>query len=550
MGLTIGQAIWVSVKPIIKIYLIIGTGFFLAKTNILTVAASRTLSDIVLTVLLPSLSFNKIVGSIEDSDIKDVGIICLTAVLIFGTGLFFAYVLSKLLPVPKEWRGGILAGGMFPNISDLPIAILQTMDQGGLVFSEKEGDKGVASVIIFLAMFMICLFNLGGFRLVEMDFHYNDEENATTDSGSDVQQNVQGSVSGQLSQFNIPLGSPSESFREKDPEANSRNSMPNGNDSSSVIDPIVSPPVQLGEEDLVTRRYTNTTQNTAHSVAASLRSIDLRELPAQNINDLIREYSNVDQFGTRRGSVASSFKVQPPQTKRDVTKLSRIVTSDATVRNQDIKDSGKVLPEKIRKIPGMNILLFFLKNCLRPCSMAVLVALIIAFIPWVKALFVTTDKTPNMKQAPDGLPPLNFIMDYTNYLGSASVPFGLMLLGATLGRLKIKKLYPGFWKTAVCLVILRQCVMPIFGVLWCDRLVKAGWLSWEKDSMLLLVIVIDWGLPTMTTIIYFTASFTPPDAVETVQMDCVAFFLMLQYPLLIISMPFLVTYFLMVQMKV
>lgn len=182
--------------------------------------------------------------------------------------------------------------------------------------------------------------------------------------------------------------------------------------------------------------------------------------------------------------------------------------------------------------------------------MAVLVALIIAFIPWVKALFVTTDKTPNMKQAPDGLPPLNFIMDYTNYLGSASVPFGLMLLGATLGRLKIKKLYPGFWKTAVCLVILRQCVMPIFGVLWCDRLVKAGWLSWEKDSMLLLVIVIDWGLPTMTTIIYFTASFTPPDAVETVQMDCVAFFLMLQYPLLIISMPFLVTYFLMVQMKV
>ena len=118
MGLTIGQAIWVSVKPIIKIYLIIGTGFFLAKTNILTVAASRTLSDIVLTVLLPSLSFNKIVGSIEDSDIKDVGIICLTAVLIFGTGLFFAYVLSKLLPVPKEWRGGILAGGMFPNISD------------------------------------------------------------------------------------------------------------------------------------------------------------------------------------------------------------------------------------------------------------------------------------------------------------------------------------------------------------------------------------------------------------------------------------------------
>ena len=178
MGLTVGEAIWASVKPIIKIYMIIATGFGLAKGNILTVAATRTCSDIVLTVLLPSLSFNKIVSSIDYRDAKDVGIICLTAVMIFGTGLFFAFVVRKVLPVPKKWRGGILAGGTFPNISDLPIAILQTMDQG-LLFTEEEADKGIASVIIFLAMFMICIFNLGGFRLIEMDFEYADEENAS-----------------------------------------------------------------------------------------------------------------------------------------------------------------------------------------------------------------------------------------------------------------------------------------------------------------------------------------------------------------------------------
>ena len=95
MSITLGEAIWASVKPIIKIYLIIGVGFLLSKLNILTVEAARVVSDIVLTVLLPCLSFNKIVANIEDNDIKYVGIICLTAFLIFGTGWLCAYIVKK-----------------------------------------------------------------------------------------------------------------------------------------------------------------------------------------------------------------------------------------------------------------------------------------------------------------------------------------------------------------------------------------------------------------------------------------------------------------------
>lgn len=181
--------------------------------------------------------------------------------------------------------------------------------------------------------------------------------------------------------------------------------------------------------------------------------------------------------------------------------------------------------------------------------MAVIVGLTIAFIPWVKALFVTTSHTPYIPSAPDRQPPLSFLMDYTSYVGAASVPFGLLLLGGTLGRLKINKLYPGFWKSAVLLVAIRLCIMPIFGVLWCNRLVRAGWLHYEEDKMLLFVIVMDWGLPSMTTIIYFTASYTPEDAKETVQMDCVSFFLMIQYPILAVSLPFLASFYIKVKLK-
>ena len=676
MHITIGQAIWASVKPIIKIYLIIGTGFFLSRMNILTAETTRAISDVVLTILLPCLSFNKIVANIEDNDIKAVGIICLTSIMLFATGLFFAWVIRRFMSVPKQWYGGILAGGMFPNISDLPIAYIQTMDQG-FIFTEEEGGRGVADVIIFLAMFLICLFNLGGFRMIENDFKYYDEENAIheneysngsgeddgeiennsnspndllnqhsslSDSVTDEKNSGGGQEEGNSIIEKRKLNSVSKSFDNSDslvsslddnkeveiirpPEAYHRNvknkpTDPNNNNnnnnmsskdqlslhnsilttesspasslrtensidseaySTSARDNIVrtlSQPVPMTPKTLEHRRNINFHHQRYHKQersknlstayqsypndnnrlnrVVSSRSIDNRGLPPQTLQDIINEYSNVDQFGRpRRSSLvsasSSNHSLSSPQPSRleriKSSNLTRILTSDATVSKKDIEESGSSLPKWLRKFPLTSLVVFFLKNCLRPCSMAVIIALIIAFIPWVKALFVTTSNTPHIKQAPDGQPALSFIMDFTSYVGAAEVPFGLLLLGATLGRLRVGTLYPGFWKAACLLVVLRQCVMPIFGVLWCDRLVKAGWLNWINDKMLLFVMTINWDLPTMTTLIYFTASYTPPDTPHPIQMECVSFFLMLQYPVMLISLPFLVTYFLKVQMK-
>ncbi|QLQ79711.1 hypothetical protein HG537_0C03590 [Torulaspora globosa] len=579
MSVPLGPVIWASFKPIIKIYLIIGTGFMLARMGILSVETTRSISDLVLTVLLPCLSFNKIVANIEGKDIKTVGIICLSSVILFATGFFFAYVVRRTMPVPRQWYGGILAGGMFPNISDLPIAYLQTMDQGFL-FTEEEGEKGVACVIIFLAMFLICVFNLGGFRLVESDFHYKDEESAVHDIEDDMEPSEQ-ALSTESSSDTGPketMPKPEKAVTKhsgSNSEGNSEESLP-----TSVLDgqspsraslstqtgqnvdqnypdaPMMrNQPIAYTEENQLSHRLSRSS-----SVVTTVRSIDLRDGPPQNINNLIREYSNVDQYGhPRRSSLTSyvdgaslrhSLRGLPSAEENRNSTLTKILTSDATVSKHDIEASGGSLPKWLKKIPLTSFVVFFLKNCLRPCSMAVILALIVAFIPWVKALFVTTESTPKLSQAPDNAPALSFLMDFTGYLGAASVPFGLLLLGATLGRLKIGKLYPGFWKSAVVLVILKMCVMPIFGVLWCDRLVKAGWVNWEDDKMLLFVIAIDWGLPTMTTLIYFTASYTPPDAEDTTQIECTSFFLMIQYPVMAVSLPFLVSYFLKVQMKV
>lgn len=556
----------------IKIYLIIGTGFGLAKINILSVEATRAISDIILTLLMPCLAFSKIVANIEDSDIKNVGIVCLSAVMIFATGLFGAFVVRQTMPVPKQWRGGILAGGMFGNISDLPIAYIQTLDQG-LVFTPEEGNKGVANVIIFLTMFLLCLFNLGGFRLIEADFKYQDEESAHTEADN-YEPTQQLSIPDENSSSVISSKEANDKVQ-RPPKTVTRSEELSRSASHEHPPSIASNPTTVAsytsgynEPDRQPLAYTQNSRTGSvkprqQSATESIRSIDRREMPPEDVTHLIREYSNVDQYGHRRKSTttghtgdepeeapAGSTRGQSSMERIRSSTLTRMLTSDATVGREDIEDSGKsLLPNWMRKISITKYFVFFLKNCLRPCSMAVIIALTIAFIPWVKALFVSGSSVPHIAQAPDNQAPLSFIMDYTTYIGAASVPFGLLLLGATLGRLKIKKLHPGFWKSALVLVCLRLCIMPIIGVLWCNRLVRAGWLHYEEDKMLLFVIVIDWALPTMTTIIYFTASYTPPDAKETVQMDCVSFFLMIQYPILAISLPFVASFYIKVKLK-
>jgi predicted permease len=538
--ISLGPVIWSSVKPIIKIYLILITGFLLAKKNMLTVETTRSLSDIILTVFLPCLTFNKIVANVQGSDIKDIGIICLSSVLIFGTGALCSLIVKLCTRVPKKWTGGIFAGGIFPNISDIPIAYIQTMDTG-LILTEAEGEKGIAHVIIFLAMFLLCLFNLGGFRLIEYDFRETGDEES--------QENAPESED-KTSRANT-LDSAANSLNQDEPDQLSKRDHNEGgqedndmNDSESDSESIeFHRPVAL-TEDVLRRRHNSiasrgltpslsrasatsqlsqasqSTTSTSHSLRSMHRVADLRRLPSQTMSDVIDEYTESENV---------------PIEESDRARLARILTSEVGVTGEDIK---KTSPSFLKKY-HLSLVSFFFQNCLRPCSFTLIISLIIAFIPWTKALFVQT--SVSMPNAPDELPPLNFVMDYTAYVGAASVPIALMLLGGCIARLKFGNLEPGFWLSALILVILRLCVMPIIGVLWVNRLTSAGWIS-EDDAILKFVICISWALPSMTTQIYFTAFLTKPDAVDKTQMDCTSFYLLIQYPILVISLPVLVTY--------
>lgn len=169
MALSIGGAIYVSIKPLIKIFLNCAIGFYLARQNILSVEVVQSLSVVIINVLMPALIFNKVIESISGSDIALIGVFCLTMILYLSLGLTFSFITKLCTPSPKYWTGGLIVAGTMTNIGDLPIAYVTTLASGTL-FSTKDGSRGTAYSIIFLTVFIFAFFNLGAFRLLERDF--------------------------------------------------------------------------------------------------------------------------------------------------------------------------------------------------------------------------------------------------------------------------------------------------------------------------------------------------------------------------------------------
>ncbi|CCH42963.1 putative transporter [Wickerhamomyces ciferrii] len=474
----LGDIIYTAVKPIFKIYIIIFLGFLIGRKNILTVQTARTISDMVLFILLPSLIFNKIVTNIQNSDIKQIGIIVLICLCLFSMGAIFALLSHYFTRGPRYWRGGSLMVGLCPNISDLPIAYMTTF-AGGIVFNEEQGEKGIAYICMFTMVQILMQFNLGTFKLIAWDFNTQLQED------SDIENNPKEMSTTQTNQSSISSSSSSrESF---DQEQN-----------------------QIIPLENLQRSSTSNSQHSSHSTQS------IRRQRSQSIHDVINEYSESERI--------RSGKVEP--IPGDFTDLTTIPT-----KQPPAKGNWKTIPKRL--------FWFFLDNFTKPVSLACTIGIIISMIPWVKALFVKTNQT-SLPNAPDQEPPLSFIMDFTGYLGQATVPLGLLILGSTLSRLEVKSLGNfKIWSTPLALTFIRLILLPIIGVLINTRLSKIGW--YKDDEILQFICTMVFGLPNATSLIYITAFFTPLEG-DFKQMDYLALTYILEYPILAISLPFLTTY--------
>jgi hypothetical protein len=138
------------------------------------------------------------------------------------------------------------------------------------------------------------------------------------------------------------------------------------------------------------------------------------------------------------------------------------------------------------------------RSLLNPATISIAISIPIALIRPVKALFVPIDDSP-IPHAPDGYPPLYFILDTANFLGAASVPIGLVCLGTALAKMKLPKKWTALPLGAIgSLAIGKLIISPILGVLIVNGFVKTGFIH-EDDKILRFVAMFFSCMPTATT---------------------------------------------------
>ncbi|KAG7195825.1 uncharacterized protein KQ657_002210 [Scheffersomyces spartinae] len=603
MSISTGSVIYTSVRPIFKIYFIITIGIFLAKKNILSVPTCRDISDLVVTALMPCLIFNQVVTNLKSSDIQNLGVIFFLATLLFSFGFLLAFVTYYVTKSPKRWFGGLLSVGLFPNISDLPIAYLQTLSKGTL-FTTLEVNRGVAFVCLFLAAQVLYQFTFGLYQLVEWDFKEelaasrggdveskeNDGTSARKQSGeshltsTDVSQTISSSIIEQDDEQNDDgrlRDDGSRPLAAVDREKASRRSTSKLSSTSRKreqqqhedflraheVQRITSNAISSINSDFddeysqpksVTSSHGRGSFSSRNSVnKASLnssvpqnllrvasRATDIRKMPSQTVDDVINEYSEIEglrQHTVRRvATVTTEVAAAPIEPSTLGSNLPGHISQDnesslsATTSPSIVQSFSKKLRSKWKARA-----LVMLKNFLGPNSVALIISIAVAFSPPLKALFVPSTQV-HIHPAPDNQPPLSFIMDVASYVGAASVPMGLLLLGATISRLQIKKMPSGFWKTAVVITCCRLVILPIIGVGLTTGFQHGGW--YGDDPMIRFVSVLEFGLPNATALVYFTAFYTDPKSEDHLQMDCLAICLLCQYSVLFITLPILVLF--------
>ncbi|KAK6539317.1 Protein M3, variant 2 [Orbilia ellipsospora] len=237
--------------------------------------------------------------------------------------------------------------------------------------------------------------------------------------------------------------------------------------------------------------------------------------------------------GRNRDPKASASASEPPEYQEKDS--SRTATVPLTRPSSlDITAPPQIPPAN--RTRGQKIL-DHMKLFITIPSITLLSALVISVVPYLRALFVQTQGV-NMPTAPDGKPPLDFVIQFASYGGQLSPVMGLAMLGAALSRIRVRHLPEGFWITIVATCVLKLIIGPVLGILWIEGL-KHTPLIRDDQKMMQLVIAITGAMPAATSQVYITTLYAPEDAPEMSQLSAM---LLAQYAIMIITLPIVTTF--------
>ncbi|KAF9962576.1 Protein M3, partial [Mortierella alpina] len=527
--------------PIIKFLVLGGCGAIMAKHGLLTPAGAKVVAGLILNYTLPALLFAKMLSCVNQENIEELGFVALIAVLYILMGAILGLVMQRTGLVPKRLYWGIVAATMFTNFGDLPISIILAVSDHP-PFLVGDGARGTAYSSVFISVFYLFLFPLGGYRLIRYD-HVKESkrlENLTTQLHthgpglSPLGNGSSDSLSGDTltthpdrSRACQPQHDGPHKQHLSSPVPQPMRQDPNGLQSTfSATSTMISMDYNMEEsakemsvESMVSNGTGATRFSTGHdddhhlikgAGASRLKSIKSPLFKSYQPPPLEQPPLSASSASLRSNSPSPYISLTPPASSRQ-QRHEQLTETMATVPLEapaPVEDTAPPLP----KVPPPHLsksyetkqkkevhifwrVFHSTREYLTPPTIGLLLGLLVALTPLRKLFVPTDDPLPS----PDDLPPLSFIHEITLMLGGCCVPLGLTVLGASLSRLKPGRMRP-LIPALTMITVAKMVISPLVGILLVQLvLVKHyGWVS-AQNHMLQFTLMLMSGSPTSIT---------------------------------------------------
>ena len=142
---------FVVLKQMIMMFLLIMTGYFLYKRRLISSAASKDMSALVVNVCSPALIISSVLSGSVPASRSSTGIVALLAVCSYFILIFLAYILVRLLRITIEQQDAYLLMTIFGNLGYIGIPVSMAV----------IGPESIIYVAIFNFISNVFLFTFG-----------------------------------------------------------------------------------------------------------------------------------------------------------------------------------------------------------------------------------------------------------------------------------------------------------------------------------------------------------------------------------------------------
>ncbi|KAG1741692.1 auxin efflux carrier [Suillus lakei] len=440
-----GTLLWVAARPLLRLFICVACGYGITRAGYFPAIATRGAVQVVLNITLPGLMFSRASSALNAENDTAFGPLIVIAITYMAMGFTLSLVIKQFFWVPYRFRYGLVIAGGWASSCDITTSVITDIMASLPFDGVHDQDLAVAYTGAFCVIFYMSLFTYGR-NLIQRDFIGPDIDDGEV-------QRLCRAKRRELLMGLLP--------------------WTKGVSSSNAG----------GKYDLEASNLEASKMDACSDLMSS------QDLPPQPSS---LEYSQT--VSTPASSTVVHDKLSGPYDE----------TQSSIDAEPPIIPTPTGNPSANQPRPAMRYAIF-LSSLLSPVLLSMVVSLIVSRISALKALFIPNVSGTNIPPAPDGQPPLAFIMDTAAFLGAANSPIGLIILGSALARMNIPR---GRWTSLPlgaigALAVCKQLIMPVSGILICEGFTRIGFIDAE-DKVLRFVCIFVSCLPIASTQVILT----------------------------------------------